>query len=376
MIVVSPDYADSTKFADEWLAAAPGTDGALAMAMGHVTLKEFFVEKVTPYFTDYVKRYTDLPFLVTLQRRGESYLPGKFLTAADLVASGLAPDSEHAEFKTVLLDSTTGEPVVPNGSLGFRFGAQGAGRWNLDLGDTDPLLSAYGPGAAAVPLDLPRFDAPDGSADVVHRGVPVRRVGEHLVTTVFDLLLATYGVARDGLPGRWPSGYDDPSQPCTPAWQETITGVPAAKAERIGREFAANAEESQGRSMIIMGAGTNHWFHSDTIYRAFLTLTTLTGCQGVNGGGWAHYVGQEKVRPITGYTQLANALDWSRPPRHMIQTAYWYLHTDQFRYDAFGADTLSAAPPRRRRRPGPTTWSGTRTPRPGSSTCCCRWTSG
>ena len=59
--------------------------------------------------------------------------------------------------------------------------------------------------------------------------------------------------------------------------------------------------------MIVMGAGTNHWFHSDTIYRAFLTLTTLTGCQGVNGGGWAHYVGQEKVRPITGYTQIANA---------------------------------------------------------------------
>jgi nitrate reductase / nitrite oxidoreductase, alpha subunit len=27
----------------------------------------------------------------------------------------------------------------------------------------------------------------------------------------------------------------------------------------------------------------------------------------------------------------------------MIQTAYWYLHTDQFRYDAFGADTLASA---------------------------------
>ena len=49
--------------------------------------------------------------------------------------------------------------------------------------------------------------------------------------------------------------------------------------------------------MILMGAGTNHWFHSDTIYRGFLALTTLTGCQGVNGGGWAHYVGQEKVPP-------------------------------------------------------------------------------
>jgi nitrate reductase alpha subunit len=94
--------------------------------------------------------------------------------------------------------------------------------------------------------------------------------------------------------------------------------------------------------MIVMGAGTNHWFHSDTIYRAFLALTTLTGCQGVNGGGWAHYVGQEKCRPFTGWAQLAFGLDWSRPPRQMIQTAYWYLHTDQFRYDQFGADTLSA----------------------------------
>ena len=57
--------------------------------------------------------------------------------------------------------------------------------------------------------------------------------------------------------------------------------------------------------MILMGAGTNHWFHSDTIYRAILALVTLTGCQGVNGGGWAHYVGQEKCRPVTGWAQLA-----------------------------------------------------------------------
>ena len=346
VVVVSPDYADNTKFADEWLAAAPGTDGALAMAMGHVTLKEFFVDRRTPYFDAYVKTYTDLPFLVRLEPRGDSYVPGKFLTSSDLGDTG-----EGADFKTVLLDATTGEPVVPNGSLGFRFGEEGKGRWNLDLSDVDPLLSVYDGSSAvdrpatagSVALDLPRFDAPDGSADVVHRGVPVRRVGGHLVTTVYDLLLAQYGVARAGLPGVWPTGYDDASQPCTPAWQETITGVPAAKAERIGREFAANAEESKGRSMILMGAGTNHWFHSDTIYRAFLTLTTLTGCQGVNGGGWAHYVGQEKVRPVTGHTQLSSALDWSRPPRTMIQTAYWYLHSDQFRYDPFGADTLASA---------------------------------
>jgi len=344
VVAVAPDYADNVKFADEWLAARPGTDGALAMAMGHVILREFFVDRRTPYFADYVKRYTDLPYLVRLEEAGDedgspTWRPGKFLTAADL------PSHEHEEnaaFKTVLMDERTDEPAVPNGSLGHRFGDTGVGRWNLDLAGIDPKLSLIDTTHDAVLVELPRFDTPDGAAGSLPRGVPVRRIGDHLVTTVFDLMLAQYGVQPGSLPGRWPTSYDDASAPYTPAWQESITGVPASAAARIGREFARNAEESRGRSMIVMGAGTNHWFHSDTIYRAFLTLTNLTGCQGVNGGGWAHYVGQEKVRPLTGYTQVANALDWTRPPRNMIQTAYWYLHTDQFRYDQFGADTLSA----------------------------------
>ncbi|MBG0830114.1 nitrate reductase subunit alpha [Planomonospora sp. ID67723] len=355
VVVVSPDYSDATKFADEWLAPRPGTDGALAMAMGHVILKEFFVDRQVPYFVDYVKRHTDLPFLVTLEQRdgeggGDQYVPGKFLTAADLGREG-----EQEAFKTVLLDAASGSPVVPNGSLGFRFTPEGEGRWNLDLQGVDPLLSLDG-GAVATVL-LPRFDQAggttgDGAGDgVLRRGVPVRTVAGRLVTTVFDLMLAQYGVARpggasaaDGPQGarQWPASYDDAGAPYTPAWQEAITGVPAAKAVKIAREFARNAEESGGRSMIIMGAGTNHWFHSDTIYRSFLALTTLTGCQGVNGGGWAHYVGQEKCRPVTGWAQLAFGLDWSRPPRQMIGSAFWYLHTDQWRYDTYSAEVVSS----------------------------------
>jgi nitrate reductase / nitrite oxidoreductase, alpha subunit len=338
VVVMSPDYSDATKFADDWLAPRPGTDGALAMAMGHVVLKEFFVDRQVPRFVEYVERFTDLPFLVTLSRRGDALVPDKFLTAADL-----GDDGEGAAFKTVLIDARTGEPTVPNGTLGDRFTESGKGRWNLDLGGIEPQLSVLGGEAEfdTAAVDLPRFDGPGGTGNVLRRGVPVREIGGHLVTTVYDLLLARYGVGRPGLPGDWPASYDDPS-PGTPAWQEQFTGVPAAAAAKIGREFAANAEESGGRSMIIMGAGTNHWFHSDTIYRAFLTLTTLTGCQGVNGGGWAHYVGQEKCRPQTGWATMATASDWSRPPRQMIQTAYWYLHTDQFRYDGTGIEGLAA----------------------------------
>ncbi len=172
--------------------------------------------------------------------------------------------------------------------------------------------------------------------------MPAIRFGDKLVTTVFDLLMAQYGVGRDGLPGDWPSGYDDASAPGTPAWQEAITSVPAAAAARVAREFARSAELSRGRSMICMGAGTNHWYHSDQIYRTFFTLIMLCGCEGVNGGGWAHYVGQEKVRPFTGWSTMAFGLDWQRPTRHMTGTSFFYTHTDQWRYEAFGADELAS----------------------------------
>ncbi|MEU5852351.1 nitrate reductase subunit alpha [Saccharopolyspora shandongensis] len=338
VVVVSPDYADNTKFADEWLAPHPGTDAALAVAMGHVVLKEFFVDDPTPLFTDYVRRYTDLPFLVSLVERGGGLVPGKFVTAADLGREG-----NHEAWKTVLLDDATGEPVVPNGSMGFRWNDGETGQWNLDLGSMAPRLSLHGHDAEAVEVMLPRFDAPDGTGAAVTRGVPATRLRPDgpLVTTVFDLLLAQYGVGREGLPGSWPSGYDDADQPGTPAWQEQITSVPAARATRIAREFADTAIRSKGRCMILMGAGTNHWFHSDEVYRTFLTLLMLTGCQGRNGGGWAHYVGQEKVRPLTGWATLASAADWQRPPRQMIGTAWFYLHTGQWRYDGLTADALA-----------------------------------
>ena len=95
--------------------------------------------------------------------------------------------------------------------------------------------------------------------------------------------------------------------------------------------------------MIIMGAGICQWFHGDATYRAMLSLLLFTGSMGRNGGGWAHYVGQEKCRPVTG---LGDAwrwrLDWSRPPRQMIGTAFWYTHTDQWRYDGYRADALTS----------------------------------
>ena len=170
-----------------------------------------------------------------------------------------------------------------------------------------------------------------------------------LVTTVFDLMLAQYGVgAGDG-----PAAASAPTRlrrrrprRTRPPGRSSITGVPAAAGRRIAREFAANAEDSNGRSMILMGAGTNHWFHSDTIYRAVPGAHDAHRLPGASTAAAGRTTsGRRRCRPSPGFAARRSRLDWHRPPRQMIHTAYWYLHTDQYRYDTFGADDLAAPAP-------------------------------
>ena len=193
----------------------------------------------------------------------------------------------------------------------------------------------------------------------MRRGVPAIRVGGQLVTTVLDLMLAQYGVARRGPARRVAARAMTIRRRARRRGRSRSPASSGQLAARVAREFARNAEVTEGRSMIAMGAGTNHWFHSDQVYRTFLALVMLCGCEGVNGGGWAHYVGQEKVRPLAGWQTVAFALDWMRPPRHQSGTPFFYLATDQWRYERnqpedlaspLGRGLLDGTPHRRRQR--------------------------
>ena len=152
------------------------------------------------------KRFTDLPLLVALEERDGVHVPGRFLMAADLGERERARRLEAGRCST----PRPARRRCPTASVGFRYGEEGKGRWNLRLGDLDPVLTLHGRHEEAVEVALPRFDVGDGPGGaVMRRGVPAIRVGGRLVTTVLDLMLATYGVARDGLPGEWPADYDD-----------------------------------------------------------------------------------------------------------------------------------------------------------------------
>jgi nitrate reductase / nitrite oxidoreductase, alpha subunit len=350
IVSITPDYAEVAKFGDLWLHPKQGTDAALAMAMGHVILKEFHLDQPSAYFQDYARRYTDLPMLVKLVQRDGRYVPDRFLRATDF--SDKLAQANNPEWKTVAFDERSGKVVVPNGSIGFRWG-QADGKWNLEEkeaggGEAKLRLSLIDRRDAVAPVAFPYFGGianehfthNEQGRNVLLRNVPVKKLqlegneteGEVVVASVFDLLLANYGIDR-GLGGGNVASAFEQNVPYTPAWQESITGVKAADVIAVARQFADNADKTRGKSMVIIGAGMNHWYHCDMNYRSIINMLVMCGCVGVSGGGWAHYVGQEKLRPQTGWTALAFALDWHRPPRQMNSTSFFYAHTDQWRYE-------------------------------------------
>ncbi|HHA0813117.1 TPA: molybdopterin-dependent oxidoreductase [Staphylococcus aureus] len=342
VISVAPDYAENVKFADNWLAPNPGSDAAIAQAMTHVILQEHYVNQPNERFINYAKQYTDMPFLIMLDEDENGYKAGRFLRASDL-----GQTTEQGEWKPVIHDAISDSLVVPNGTMGQRW--EEGKKWNLKLETEDgskinPTLSMAEGGYELETIQFPYFDS-DGDG-IFNRPIPTRQVtlanGDKVrIATIFDLMASQYGVRRfdHKLESK---GYDDAESKYTPAWQEAISGVKQSVVIQVAKEFAQNAIDTEGRSMIIMGAGINHWFNSDTIYRSILNLVMLCGCQGVNGGGWAHYVGQEKCRPIEGWSTVAFAKDWQGPPRLQNGTSWFYFATDQWKYEESNVDRLKS----------------------------------
>ncbi|HQH22789.1 MAG TPA: nitrate reductase subunit alpha [Bacteroidales bacterium] len=338
-VVFSPDFSMVSKYADQWIPVHAGQDGAFWMAVTHVILKEAHAEKQTGYFIEYTKKYTDAPFLVELVKEDDRWLPGRLLRASLLEKYR---NTENGDWKFLNLDENTGDFICPSGSSGHRW-QNGTGQWNLKYRDGEtgseynPVLSLIDRKDAILEVEFADF-ARDARS---RRGVPVKylktREGETAFTTVYDLIMGQYGVDR-GLGGDSPSSYDDADSAYTPAWQEIYTGISSATVIRFAREWYRTAEATRGRCMVIIGAGVNHWYHSNLIYRAATMALLLTGCPGVNGGGLNHYVGQEKLAPFDSWGAIMSGKDWNIPARFQQSPIWHYIHSDQWRYDGNQAD--------------------------------------
>jgi nitrate reductase alpha subunit len=336
MYVFAPDFNQVAKYADHWVSINAGQDGAWWMAVNHVLLKEFHHEQQTPYFIDYTKKYTDAAYLVELNQDGNAFEAGQLLRANRLQKY---QNFENGDWQFLMWDEKTKSPKMPMGSVGFRWAQKEKGKWNLLLNDgldgsaINPALTLLSDSDTTVPVRFDNF----GEATRHTRHVPVRYLSTHdgkrvAVATVYDLLMAQYGVPR-GLAGDYPKDYDDEEKPYTPAWSEKYTGIGRSDLIKFAREWGITAQHTNGKCTIIIGAGINHWYHANLMYRAGIHALMFCGCIGVNGGGLAHYVGQEKLAPGEPWANIAFAKDWYGPSRQQNAPSWHYVNTDQWRYE-------------------------------------------
>ena len=257
-VAVTPDYSEVAKLSDTWIPARQGTDAAVAMAMGHVILKEFYVDRQSEYFNEYVRKYSDMPFLVMLDKKDGRWVPGRTLRASDF--EGQLQHENNTDWKPVVFDADSQKVVVPNGTIGARWGDQG--KWNLeeknqqDDSDIKPLLSFLDNSDEVLPVAFPYFGnqehdqaifAHSDHDSILNRKVPVKTLqlaeGTVKAVTIYDLMLANYGLDRGLDDDQVAQSYDD-DVPYTPAWQEKITGVDRAQIIQIAREFADTADKT------------------------------------------------------------------------------------------------------------------------------------
>ncbi|HMN06407.1 MAG TPA: nitrate reductase subunit alpha [Flavobacteriales bacterium] len=339
-VVMSPDFSMVAKHADQWIPAHAGSDGAFWMAVTHVILKEWHVDKTTPYFKEYVKRYTDSPFLVRLDKKDGHYAPGKLIRAKEVKEY---KDISNGDWKFLVYDEKSGDLITPKGTVGYRWDEK-EGNWNLkyengtDNRPYDPELSFLGKRDDVLQVEFVDY----GHERIAKRGVPVRYIttveGEKVpVATIYDIIMGQYGVPR-GLEGEYPKDYDDKDAAYTPAWQEIFTGIGRKTAIKLAREWAGTAEATEGRCMVIVGAAINHWFHGNLMYRAAIMAQMLTGCNGRNGGGMNHYVGQEKLAPVDSWGTIMSSKDHGTVPRLQQAPIWHYINSSQWRYDNNQAD--------------------------------------
>lgn len=339
-VVMSPDFSMVAKHADQWIPAHAGSDGAFWMAVTHVILKEYHVDRKVEYFQNYVKRYTDSPFLVELTKDGNSYKPGKMVRANRVKQY---KDISNGEWKFLVADEETGELMSPKGTMGYRWDDE-QGNWNLKY-ENGPDNKKYEPALTFIEKkdDVLQVEFTEyGLKKTATRGIPVRYIttvdgGKIPVATIYDVTMGQYGVGR-GLDGEYPSNYDDKEQAYTPAWQEIFTGIGKKTVIKFAREWASTAEKTEGRCMVIVGAAINHWFHGNLMYRAAIMAQMLTGCNGRNGGGMNHYVGQEKLAPVDSWGAIMSSKDWGTVPRLQQAPIWHYINSSQWRYDGNQAD--------------------------------------
>jgi nitrate reductase alpha subunit len=293
IVVIACEYGATSSKADDALVVRPGTTPALALGLAHVILEEKLFD------ADYMRRWTDLPFLV----RTDDF---KLLKAADVFGGQQATLTNQ----TTILAAGTRAPAP---------GAQ-----------KDMLLTA------AMRAEWGDYVWWDAKADAP-RAASRDEVGVR--SKVSDVLLegSVEVTLKDGSKIRCRPIFDlvkEYAAHFDPKTTEEITWAPADAVRGLARDIAAKP----GTTLFAIGMGPNQFFNNDNKDRAIFLLAALTGNVGRVGGNVGSYAGNYRVALFNGSPQYINEnpfdleLDPAKPARPKqywkAESAHYYNHED------------------------------------------------
>jgi nitrate reductase / nitrite oxidoreductase, alpha subunit len=263
VVTIAPEYQSSSCKADRAITIRAGSDGALALGLAHVIVREEL------YDAEFVRTQTDLPLLVRTDTM-------KLLEGGDIV-----PGYTNAELTTVtILEPGDSPPVAAQQgtqyaprSLRDEWGDQVV--W--DTVTNAPRIVTHDETGRNFPADVvPALEGTFTVQLVDGSGVEVRpvfdAVKEHLETS------------------------------CTPEQISAVTWVPVDAIEELARDIAAHPT----KTLFVEGMGPNHFFNNDNKDRTIILVAALTNNIGHYGGTVGSYAGNYRLGTFSGISQWIN----------------------------------------------------------------------
>ncbi|MFO0608983.1 MAG: molybdopterin-dependent oxidoreductase [Polyangiales bacterium] len=299
VVVIACEYSATCNKGDQVLVVRPGVTPAVALGLSAVIVRERL------YDEDFVKRFTDLPFLVRMDnlqllRAAEvfpNYINATLRNRTTVMPAGQQPPAPHLE---------DGGQYIPQGLRD-------------EWGDF-----VVWSGTRRAPVAVSRDQV---GALFNHAAIAPTLEGE------VEVRLA------DGRTVRCRPGFDLMKQYLADNFSaeatEEITWAPRAAVESLAREIAAN----KGQVLFALGMGPNQFFNSDLKDRAVFFLACLTANIGKPGGNIGSYAGNYRIALFNGIPQYINEdpfnlqLDPAQPARvkqYWVQeSAHYYNHEDK-----------------------------------------------
>ena len=260
VVTIAPEYQSASCKADRAVIIRPGSDGALALGLAHVIVRDKL------YDAQFVKTQTDLPLLVRADTK-------KLLLAKEVI-----PGYTNVVLKTVEL-TQPGQALPPAAQHPHQFApAELRESWG------DQMVWDTRTGAPAVVTH-------DDTGTNFPAAVDPALEGEYEVTLV------------DGTKVKVRPIFDAVKQhledTCTPEQISKVTWAPVDAIEELAKDIAAN----KTKTLFVEGMGPNHFFNNDNKDRTIILVAALTNNVGHYGGTVGSYAGNYRLATFSGIPQ-------------------------------------------------------------------------